>query len=100
MSKEEVNVKRPKRLNDSMLQNDVNLSNVDDLESEKMSKTLIVNELTVSEGLFAETINGHKFKDWVREDSDLVLKNFTVDKLIIKVIINNNYYNCLKYYNN
>lgn len=77
-------VRRPKRLNDSMLQNDMNSSQIDvEFESQGMPTILTVNELTVSGSVFAETINGHKFENLVCEGSDLVVHNFTVDKLII-----------------
>ncbi|XP_055320364.1 uncharacterized protein LOC129577415 [Sitodiplosis mosellana] len=77
-------VRRPKRLNDSMLQNDMNSSQIDiDFEAQEMPTTLTINELTVSESFLAESINGHKFSDLVCEDSDLVLYNFTVEKLVI-----------------
>lgn len=77
-------VRRPKRLNDSMLQNDMNSSQIDaDFDNQEMPTILTVNELTVSGNIFAETINGHKFGDLVCEDSDLILRNFTVDTLII-----------------
>lgn len=44
----------------------------------------VIDELTVTEGFFVEIINGHKMSDLVTPDSDLVLKNFTVDTLIIE----------------
>lgn len=82
-------VRRPKRLNDSMLQNDMNSSHIDtEFEAEEMPKILTVNELTVSESFFAETINGHKFSDLVCEDFDLMLQNFTVDELVINSMEN------------
>lgn len=79
-------VRRPKRLNDSMLQNDLNSTQFDDeLDDElAMPKTLTIDELTVSDGFFAERINGHRMEDLVRMNSDLVLKSLTVDHLIIR----------------
>lgn len=79
-------VRRPKRLNDSMLQNDMNSSIVDTALASnqiEMQKTLTVNELTVSKEFIAQTINGHKLSDLVCEESDLHLKNFTVDEMVI-----------------
>lgn len=77
-------VRRPKRLNDSMLQNDMNSSQIDaDFEAQEVPTVLTVNELTISGSVFAETINGHKFSDLVCEGSDLVLRHFIVDKLVI-----------------
>lgn len=72
-----------------MLPNDMNSSYIDDdFEAEEMPKILTVNELTVSESFFAETINGHKFNDLVCEDFDLMLQNFTVDELVINSMEN------------
>lgn len=83
-------VRRPKRLNDSMLQNDVNSSRFDTDSTEEdeltemdMPTTLIIDELTVSESIFVEKINGHRVEDLIDENSNLVLKNFTVDELVI-----------------
>lgn len=82
-------VRRPKRLNDSMLQNDLKSTQIAAVfEAQEMPKTLFVNELTVSGSFFAETINGHKFGDWVHENSNLVLHNFTVDELVIENVDN------------
>lgn len=77
--------RRPKRLNDS-IQHDMNSSIADaELGSSQfeMQKTLTVNELTVSKEFIAKTINGHKLSELVCEESDLNLKNFTVDELVI-----------------
>lgn len=76
--------RRPKRFNDSMLQND-SLENVSDVQSDRLNDemSMTVNELTVSESFFAETINGHKFSDLIREDSNLTLKHLTIDCLIV-----------------
>ncbi|XP_031630094.1 uncharacterized protein LOC116345133 [Contarinia nasturtii] len=85
-------IRRPKRLNDSMFENDMNASLESDEDEDtfeldelgmQASHTLTVNELTVSENFFTETINGREFKDLVREDSNLNLDHFTVDRLII-----------------
>lgn len=87
-------VRRPKRLNDSMLQNDMNSSRFDadaeleDVDTEnsvemEMPTTLNIDELTVSESLFVEKINGRNIEDLVTSDSNLTLKKFIVDELVI-----------------
>lgn len=45
--------------------------------------TFTINKLTVSKNLNVKTINGHSISDLVYKESDLVLKNFTVDELVI-----------------
>lgn len=65
----------------SSLSSDTDFGN-DEFEMQT-SQTMTVNELTVSENFFAETINGRKFTDLVQENSDLNLKHFNVDRLII-----------------
>lgn len=80
-------VRRPKRLNDSMLQNDMNSTLFEEAdlmdEWQEMPKTLHVDELIVSESFFAERINGHNVEDLLHTDIDLVLNTLAVDDLII-----------------
>lgn len=86
LSKE--SVRRPKRLNDSMLQHDMNTSRYDDFDSfadfiEIDDDTLTIDELTVTDSFYAEKINGHNVSDLLRTDLDLSLDTMTVGKLII-----------------
>lgn len=80
-------VRRPKRLNDSMLQNDMNTTQFNDDNhfdnSSDISASLYFDELIVSESIFTERINGHNISDLVRTDSDLMLDALAVDDLII-----------------
>lgn len=84
LSKE--NVRRPKRLNDSMLQLDMNSSHsieMDSLSEFMVGDTLTVDELTITDSFHAERINGRNFSDLLRADSDLILDTMTVRELII-----------------
>lgn len=79
-------VRRPKRLNDSMLPNDMNSSRleVDAMDHQmEMPTTLIVEELTVSDSFFTEKINGHYVNNLLRNDLNMDLKKFVVDNLVI-----------------
>lgn len=84
LSKE--NVRRPKRLNDSMLQDvNVNSTHFDDLSDlmEVDGDALTIDELTIIDNFYAERINGHNVSDLLRADVDLTLDTMTVGKLII-----------------
>lgn len=83
LSKE--NVRRPKRLNDSMLQHDMNSSRYDDLSEfiEIDGDTLTIDELTITDSFYAERINGRNVSDLFRTDLDLSLDTMTIGKLII-----------------
>lgn len=84
LSKE--NVRRPKRLNDSMLQNvNMNSTHYDDLSDfiEMDGDTLTIDELTITDSFYAERINGRNVADLLRTDSDLTLDTLTIGKLII-----------------
>lgn len=81
-----VNVRRSKRLNDSMLPNDMNSSS--SLENDSLSEfldgdALIIDELTVTNNFYAERINGRNVSDILRTDSDLTLDTLTVHTLVI-----------------
>lgn len=86
LSKE--NVRRPKRLNDSMLQNvNINATNFDDLsdfiEMDGGGDTLTIDELTITDSFYVERINGRNVSDLLRTDLDLTLDTMTVGKLVI-----------------
>lgn len=79
-------VRRPKRLNDSMLEDaNVNATHHDDLSDfiEMDGDTLTIDELTITDSFFVERINGHNASDLVRNDVDLTLDTLTIGKLVI-----------------
>lgn len=84
LSKE--NVRRPKRLNDSMLEDaNLNSTHFDDLSEfiEVDGDTLTIDELTITDSFYAERINGRNVSELLRTDSDLTLDTLTVGKLIM-----------------